>query len=631
MLSRRGSKDKNIINQSDTIGFVIDTDDFSWRVMLPYALLAFSFVYLVLGAFELQIVKGGVNFTLAKRTNQAQVKTLASRGLIYSSDGIKLATNDPSYSLSLDVNAIKAENENEVIMLLADLLSLDSEELKATFDQKVYVNGERITSSRVTLRNNLTYDQYYAVLSRIEDLSGVILNVEAIRNYHDPLVYSNIVGYLGDPSQADIDKGIYPQSQVGKTGIEAWYDQQLRGKDGLRVEEKEVVSGQSVNYEAFESVPGNNIVLTVDSRWQQYLKTILDESINKNNAFAGAGAIVKSSTGEVMALVTSPSYDNNLFAQGISATEYNKYLNDPKRPLFNRPIALQLPPGSILKVVGATAGLESGVISADTEKLSDRCMDLPGGIVFCEADRSYIGWVNVEEALARSSNLFFCQVMQDLRAKMGYSYYFDIAKSYGLGTKTGIDIPGEASGLIPDESYKLRVVKEPWYIGDECNTVIGQGYVTVTPLQMTMVASAIANGGYLLKPYIVAEARSQEGQVVLTNQKQIVNNLNLSNSTLTTLQDGLRLGVAAGTAGGLQGLEADMMVKTGSSDAGEWIEGKYYSGAHSWVMGCFDYQDEWYCFTVMQQWGGRGYKTVPIMKKFINCVYTDFKDDCKDV
>jgi len=107
--------------------------------------------------------------------------------------------------------------------------------------------------------------------------------------------------------------------------------------------------------------------------------------------------------------------------------------------------------------------------------------------------------------------------------------------------------------------------------------------------------------------------------------------LNLSNSTLTTLQDGLRLGVAAGTAGGLQGLEADMMVKTGSSDAGEWIEGKYYSGAHSWVMGCFDYQDEWYCFTVMQQWGGRGYKTVPIMKKFINCVYTDFKDDCKDV
>jgi len=125
MLSRRGSKDKNIINQSDTIGFVIDTDDFSWRVMLPYALLAFSFVYLVLGAFELQIVKGGVNFTLAKRTNQAQVKTLASRGLIYSSDGIKLATNDPSYSLSLDVNAIKAENENEVINLLADLLSID--------------------------------------------------------------------------------------------------------------------------------------------------------------------------------------------------------------------------------------------------------------------------------------------------------------------------------------------------------------------------------------------------------------------------------------------------------------------------------------------------------------------------
>jgi penicillin-binding protein 2 len=378
-------------------------------------------------------------------------------------------------------------------------------------------------------------------------------------------------------------------------------------------------------------VPGDNIVLTIDSRWQKYLKGILDESISKNNAFAGAGVIVKSSTGEVMSLVTSPSYDNNFFAQGISAAQYNNYLNDPKRPLFNRPIALQLPPGSILKIIGATAGLEAGVISAETEKLSDRCMDLPGGIVFCEADRSYIGWVNVEEALARSSNLFFCQVMQDLRAKVGYSYYFDIAKSYGLGNKTGIDLPGEASGLIPDEAYKLRVVKEPWYIGDECNTVIGQGYVTVTPLQMTMAVSSIVNGGHLLKPYIVDQAKSQDGQIVLTNQKQITNNLNLSSSTLDTLQDGLRLGVTAGTAGGLQGLEADMMVKTGSSDAGEWIEGKYYSGAHSWVMGCFDYNNEWYCFTVMQQWGGRGYKTVPIMKKFINCVYNDFSEGCQNI
>jgi penicillin-binding protein 2 len=618
-------------NNSESIGFVIDTDDFSWRVMVPYALLAFSFVYLLLGAFELQIVKGGVNFSLAKRTNQAQVKTLASRGLIFSADGVKLATNDPAYSLSIDVNDLPVEKEGPVLTLLAELLAINPDDLLATYNQKVYIKGERMLSSRTTLKNNLTYDQYYSVLSRIEDLPGVKLNVEAIRNYPNPSSYSNIIGYLGDPSQKDIDNGIYSQSQVGKTGVEAWYDQLLRGKDGLRVEEREVVSGDSVNYEAFESVPGDNIILTIDSRWQDSLKRILDESVAQNKAFAGAGVVVKGSTGEVMALVTNPSYDNNLFAQGISAVKYNEYINDPKMPLFNRPIALQLPPGSILKVVGATAGLEAGVINADTKKLSDRCMDLPGGIVFCEADRSYIGWVNVEEALARSSNLFFCQVMQDLRAKVGYSYYFDIAKSYGLGSKTGIDLPGEASGLIPDEAYKLRVVKEPWYIGDECNTVIGQGYVTVTPVQMTMVASAIVNGGYLLKPYIVAEAQSQDGQVVFSNQKQIVNNLNLSSSTLNTIQDGLRLGVEAGTAGGLRGLEADMMVKTGSSDAGEWIEGKYYSGAHSWVMGCFDYENEWYCFTVMQQWGGRGYKTVPIMKKFINCVYNDFKDGCQNI
>jgi penicillin-binding protein 2 len=253
---------------------------------------------------------------------------------------------------------------------------------------------------------------------------------------------------------------------------------------------------------------------------------------------------------------------------------------------------------------------------------------LPGNIKFCEADKGYIGWVNVKEALARSSNIFFCKTMIDLRKAVGYKYYYDIAKSYGIGNETGIDLIGEASGILPSEDYKKTITTEPWYVGDECNTVIGQGYVTVTPLQMTVAISAIMNGGEVLKPQILKKIVDQNGVIVLDTEKQVTRNLNISQKTLDIIKKGLRMGVTAGTAGPLNFVPGNSVGKTGSSDASEIILGKVYSGAHSWVMGCFDYQGENYCFTVMQQLGGRGYKTVPVMKKFINCVYNNFQNNC---
>jgi penicillin-binding protein 2 len=182
--------------------------------------------------------------------------------------------------------------------------------------------------------------------------------------------------------------------------------------------------------------------------------------------------------------------------------------------------------------------------------------------------------------------------------------------------------------VLPSADYKKTITNEPWYVGDECNTVIGQGYVTVTPLQMTVAISAIVNGGEVLKPQILDKIVDQNGNVVLDTQKEVVRKLNISQKTLDIIKKGLRMGVTAGTAGPLNSVPGNSIGKTGSSDASEMIMGKVYSGAHSWVMGCFDYNGENYCFTVMQQLGGRGYKTVPIMKKFINCVYNSFQNNC---
>jgi penicillin-binding protein 2 len=607
----------------------LDTAHFRWRSVTVYLLAISVFTFLFLTVFQLQIVEGSVNYLIANRTNQSQVKTLAPRGLIYDSNGKTLAWNAPSYSLYVKPTEINSETEQTELNTVAQLLGVDQNELYATYKSKAYDDhGVKFSTDRVTLKSDLSFDQYYNLLSNTDKLPGVYLNVEPIRKYENGYYFANIIGYVGDPNQADINNGIYSESQVGKVGLEKQYDSQLRGTEGVVVEEHGATPTDQNEYQVTPTKTGNNLYLTIDANWQIKLTQIMQNQAKTVKAMASAGVIINSRTGEVKALVTNPSYDNNLFAQGISATDYSALMTDPKLPMINRPIALQLPPGSIMKVIGATAGLESGTITPTEEKLSNRCMDLPGNIKFCEADRGYVGWVNVEEAMARSSNIFFCKMMEDMHAGVGYTYYYDIAKGYGIGSKTGIDLTGEAAGLLPSAAYKKANFNESWYIGDECNTVIGQGYLTVTPLQMTVAVSAVVNGGNIVKPYVVSKAEDQSGQVVMENKSEYVRNINVSQQTLDIVKAGLRMGVTAGTAGPLNSVPGNAIAKTGSADASEWILGKYYSGAHSWILGCFEYQGEEYCFTIMQEFAGRGYKTVPIMKKFINCLYTNFAAKC---
>ena len=530
---------------------------------------------------------------------------MASRGLIFDVKGNKLVQNSPSYSLFVKTSEISVEAESEIINNLAQIIGVSSVDLLQTFKSKAYDEaGVRIKSSRLTLKSDLTFDQYFALLSKIETLKGVYVNTEPVRQYNNGSVFSNIIGYIGDPNENDLKNGIYSESQVGKTGIEKSYDQYLRGKEGLTIKEKETLTGNQTESKIIDPQPGNNVYLTIDAQWQNKLAQIMVANADSVRAFAAAGVIINSRTGEVEAMVSVPSYDNNLFAKGISSVDYSKLINDPKRPLTNRPIGLQLPPGSIMKIFGATAGLESGAIKEDTKFLSDRCIDLPGNIKFCEADKGYIGWVDVKTAMAVSSNIFFCKVMQEMHNKPGYGYYYDIAKSYGIGSTTGIDIGGEGAGTLPSAELKKKIDKLPWYIGDECNTVIGQGYVTVTPLQMAVAVSAIVNGGNVVKPHLLDRVEDQQGNVIVDVQTEYVRNINVSEKTLNILKNGLRQGVTAGTAGGLKTIPGNSIGKTGSSDACEYINGKNYCGAHSWVMGCFDFENEQYCFTVMQQWGG---------------------------
>ena len=630
-------------SRKNSLDFIENTDktdtsfNLRWKSLLLYLAALSVFVFLFLSLFQLQIIEGSQNLLLATRTNQSTVRVIPPRGLIYDENGRKLAYNVPAYSVYVKPGEIKKEEEELLLTSLAAVLEVDSSELIATFKSKVYtVTAEgkaviRKTSERVTLKSDLSFDQYLPLLTVLEQFPGVYVSVEPVREYIESVYFSHILGYVGDPDQSDLDRGINPESRVGKTGVEKSYDNYLRGTEGLQVKEKEAFSGTENIFTAASAKSGDNIILSINQDWQKKLQDIMFSQLNSVGAFASSGVIMNSRTGEIKTMVSIPSYDNNLFSKGISARDYNSLIADVKQPLFNRSIALQLPPGSVWKIIGATAGLESGVVNTGTKKFSNRCMDLPGDIKFCEADAGYLGWVNISDALSKSSNIYFCQLALDLQyQRKGIYTLKEYADLYGLGQVTGIDIPGEGKGTMASPELKKQLYNEPWYLGDLCNTIIGQGLVTVTPLQMTVVASAIVNGGNRVTPRLVKRVEDQSGEIVQEFSPE-VQSLNISEKTLKIIRDAMREAARSGTAGILKDSPGNIIAKTGSSDAGQYINGKYFSGAHSWIVGCFDYQGENYCYTIMQQWGGRGYKTVPIIKKFINCLYSGFASSCENV
>lgn len=605
---------------------------FNWRFVSVYILTILVFSFLFYNLFDLQIIEGSQNLLIASRINQISSRVLPPRGLIFDTQGRKLAYNVPAYSLYVNTYELDSEQEEGLITKVAGVMNVNAKQLTKTFRSKVYKDGERILANRITLNADLRFDQYLGLVTVLDELPGFKINVEPIRRYVDSNYFAHLIGYVGDPTQSDVENGTYSESQIGKVGIELYYDDVLRGVEGIEVTEQGILDSRERVYTPQEAKYGDNLFLTVDSKWQKKLTSIMRSQLDEVKAFASSGVIMNSDTGEIKAMVSIPSFDNNLFAGGISGKDFANLINDPKTPLLNRAIGLQLPPGSVWKVIGATAGLEEGVITEHTRFLSDRCLELPGDVFFCEADSGYIGEVDVKEAIAQSSNIFFCKVALELNSeRKGIRTLIDYAERYGLGQTTGVDLPAEQKGTMASPELKNKLWNEPWYLGDECNTIIGQGLVTVTPIQMVVVASAINNGGKVIEPHLLSRVEDQSGKVVLEKEKSVVRNLNVSANTLRIIKEGMRSSALHGTAQSLGGLPGNVVAKTGSSDAGEYIQGKYYTGAHSWVIGCFDYNGENFCFITMQQWGGRGYKTVPIMKKFINCLYNDFRGNCENI
>jgi penicillin-binding protein 2 len=372
--------------------------------------------------------------------------------------------------------------------------------------------------------------------------------------------------------------------QKGHAGVEASYEEWLRGIPGERYQEEDVMGRPVRILQEEQPVPGHNVYLTLDLGLQQVTQSALQEALTRYNSRRGVAIAMDPNTGEILAMVSLPTYDNNLFAQGISTEDYARLTTgDMHRPLINHAISDHLPPGSIFKIIPASAALEEGVVTPRTRLLcppegENGQISLPHRYApddpslaqpFYCWNRGGHGWLNVVDGLTQSCDVFFYKVgggfEEDNFEGLGIDRLVTYSRLFGLGSPTGIDLPGEAAGLVPDPDWKRLNLLENWTTGDTYIMSIGQGGLETTPLQMLNVMAATANGGTLYRPQIVHHITDAGGEVVRPFQPVISRTLPIADENWSLVVQGLEGAVAHGTATGAQVDGVRVAGKTGTA------------------------------------------------------------------
>jgi len=512
-------------------------------------LIAISVLVLRLG--YLQIVKGD-EFKKKSENNSIrfrQIKPL--RGLIMDRNGVILVDNKPSF----DIVFLPSKKSNELSVEKLKAL-YRSRSLDFSFDMSLLKHARPYVP--VKLEKNVSLDKVALVETNALDLPGIYIDVSPIRLYLDGEIIAPIIGYTGEVSKEDIEKsnGFYSYGDIlGKFGLEKFFDAYVRGRRGAELVEVNAFGKEIKNLGKIEPISGYNIKLTIDADLQ---KAVWDAFEGR----PGAAVVLDTRDGAVLAMVSAPSFDPNLFDSGISSEQWNKLQTDPWSPLSNKAIAGQYPPGSTYKLIVAAAALEEGVITPDTKILCNGSFTLGNRTYRCWKKHGH-GYIDLHQAIVESCDVYFYTVGKMLGVDK-IAYY---AKRFGFGEITGIDLPHEKLGLVPTKEWKLRRKKEDWQMGETISVSIGQGYNLVTPLQLASAYGAFANGGTLWKPYLVKRIESADGKIYKEFTPEKKGELHLSPQTIEVLNRAL-WGVVnepEGTGRSAQIPGLDICGKTGTS------------------------------------------------------------------
>lgn len=585
------------------------------KIRLFYLLIIIFLFLIFIKSFWLQVLSGNYYFNLAESNRIKKEYLKAHRGIIYDRNGIPLVNNLFGFSLFLIQSELpkNEEQKNEVLNKASSITQIPVEE----FLEKLQ-NSHSQYLQPILIRTGISYDQ--AILLKINNLAGIKLEMDSWRLYLQGESFSHLLGYIGKISSKEYDnlKSDYLfDDNIGKAGLEKWYEKYLRGIHGQkRIEvdalgrEKKIISEQT-------AVAGANLILSIDSKLQQKTYEVLKEKIPH-----GKGSVIISNPqdGSILALVDYPSYDNNLFTGGIKSSDYNQLLNDERKPLFARSILGEYPPGSTIKPIIAAAALQEKIVSGNTT------INSVGGIkigqwFFPDWKAGGHGITNVTKAIAWSVNTYFYYISGGYGnfKGLGLDNLVKYFKLFGLDETTGIDLPGERKGFIPTAQWKKKTTGNDWYIGDTYHLSIGQGDLLVTPLQVNNYTSAIANGGNLYSPHLVSSIIKADGKIENISPKLIIK-IPIDSENLKIVKEGMRETVIYGSARSLNSLPVLVAGKTGTA---QWNKNK---PNHAWFTGFAPYEQPSLAITVLVEEGGEGSSiAVPIAKEIISWWFNNNK------
>ena len=578
-----------------------------WFDVLWWAIII-SMLILAGRVFFLTVIKGAYYQDISKGNSIRSVVINAARGRILDRSGAVLVNNVPSMDAVI-VPAYLPKDEEKIKELsseIATVLKMNEEEVQDKLEKS---NSNSLNS--VLLKENISQDESLILLEKSNNIPGISIEKTAIRSYPDGPIFSHILGYEGKITKEELgkNKGYLLTDYIGKEGIEKSYEQYLRGVHGAIQIEVDSMGNIKREVGIINPKAGNDLVLSIDGALQKKIYDSLNDILLKTQTKTAAAVAINPQNGEVLALVSIPSYDNNLFAQKISNADYSKLINDSNLPLFNRAISGEYPPGSTIKPAIATAALSEGTIT-------------PSTIISGLGGRLYIGsysfgdWKahgpsDVRTAIAESNDIFFYTIgggygnIQGLGMNRMKKWY----NLYGFGEMTGIDINGEADGLIPDEQWKLEKFKEKWSIGNSYHAAIGQGYITATPLQIANYTAAIANGGTLFKPHIVSQIKKSDG-TILPVRSQTIRSGFVSNDVLSVVREGMRKVITDGTAQPLKDMPIEVAGKTGTAQFGTGDQ------THGWFSSFAPYNNPQIAMLVLVEGGGEGHSSaLPVTKE----------------
>ena len=555
------------------------------RVLIATAIIVVCVMILIYRLVYFQIFQYH-RYSLLSRNNQLKITPIPpTRGLITDRFGQILATNVPTFNLELIRQ--KTDNIPNTLEALKKLITITPTQEQAFYKQLRYTRHRE----NVPIRLKLTELEVATFSLHKHQFPGIEVVAHPIRHYPFNTLFAHVLGYIGPISDLDIAninpvqyRGTY---HVGKTGLEKFYESHLHGMVGYQHIETDAHGHVVRIQDNIPPIPGDNLTLGIDLSLQLAAARAMDN-------LRGAIVVLDPNTGDILAMLSTPTFDPNLFTQGIDIPSYDSLQNDPERPLFNRAINGLYPPASTVKSLPALQGLASKIISAQSPIIFD-----PGWFQLSEEGRKYRCWkrtghgaVNLERALAHSCDTYFFM----LALKLGGATLAEVFQKFGLGKRTGIDFPRESEGLVPTDAWKQQVKKEPWYPGDTLNMGIGQGYTLSTPLQIAQLAATLANRGKVVTPRLVIATASSDNTVLTATvtppAKQITD---FRPEHWDTIIEGMRQTVHGGGTGQKisQGLTYTIASKTGTAQVFNLKSDQKYEAHkikahlrdHSWFMG----------------------------------------------